>query len=162
MPIVDWVFAGVLGLSMLLGLWRGLVREVISAVSWMAAFVVAQWFAPEVAQWLPMSGASEVIRYAAGFVVVFIAVVFTGGVIAFVAGKMVSAVGLGLADRFLGAGFGLVRGAMVLLVATMLVGMTPLRSSDGWAVAGGPRIAGNVLQGIKPVLPAEFGKYLPS
>jgi membrane protein required for colicin V production len=147
---------------MLLGLWRGLVREVISVLSWIAAFVLAQWFAPDAAQWLPMSGASELIRYAAGFVVVFIAMVFTGGVVAFVAGKLVSAVGLGLVDRMLGAGFGLVRGAILLMVASLLLGMTPMRAAEWWTSATGPRIANTVLQALRPALPVEFGKYLPS
>ena len=50
----------------MLGAWRGLVYEVVSALSWVAAFVAAQWFAPDVAQKLPMSGTGEAVRYAAG------------------------------------------------------------------------------------------------
>ncbi len=39
---VDWILLAVLGLSMLLGLWRGLVQEVLSLAGWVAAFFVAQ------------------------------------------------------------------------------------------------------------------------
>ena len=55
MPTLDWIFLGVLLTSLLLGAWRGLVYEVLSVVSWLAAFVLAQWFAPDVAQRLPMA-----------------------------------------------------------------------------------------------------------
>jgi membrane protein required for colicin V production len=161
MPIVDWIFLAVLLLSLLVGAWRGLVFEVLSVLSWAAAFVAAQWFAPQVASHLPMSGAGESIRYAASFVLVFIAAIFAGGLLAFLFKKLMASVGLGPADRMLGAGFGLVRGALLLLAVTVVVGMTPLQTSEWWREATGPHIAGSVLKGLKPVLPQDFGKYLP-
>src|SRR4051812_27818141 len=101
MAALDWVFAAVLAASMLLGAWRGLVYEVLSAASWIAAFIAAQWLAPEAAALLPMGKASEAIRHAAGFAVVFIAVVFAGGLVAWLVKKMVDAVGLRPVDRVL-------------------------------------------------------------
>ena len=91
MQTLDWIFLGVLGFSMVVGLWRGLVFEVLSVANWMAAFVLAQWFAPDAAQHLPMAGATEVVRYAAGFVVVFVAVLFAGGLVAALVKKLVAA-----------------------------------------------------------------------
>src|SRR5688572_8775274 len=103
MAALDWVFVAVLAVSLLVGAWRGLVYEVLSVVSWLAAFVIAQWLAPEAAAWLPLSGYAEPVRYAAGFVVVFIAVVFAGALLAWVTKKLVEAVGLRPVDRTLGA-----------------------------------------------------------
>jgi membrane protein required for colicin V production len=157
---LDWVFIAVLATSMLLGAWRGLVYELISVASWLAAFVAAQWFAPQVGHWLPMAGAGEQLRYAAGFLVVFIATVFTGGLLAFVVSKMVSAVGLGPMDRLLGACFGFVRGGILLLSAAILVGMTPAKNSALWQSSVGAHMADAALAVLKPVLPKEFGKYL--
>ena len=161
MPTLDWIFLAVLLGSMLVGAWRGLVYEVLSVLSWMAAFVLAQWFAPDAAQWLPMSGAAEALRYAAGFVLVFIASIFLGSLIAFLIKKLVAAVGLSPADRLLGAAFGVVRAAVILLAVTVVVGMTPVHSAQWWQEATGPRVATVVLSGLKPVLPQDFGKYLP-
>ena len=114
MQALDWVFVAVLAFSMVLGAWRGLVYEVLSLVSWLAAFVLAQWLAPDAAQWLPMTGATEVVRYAAGFVLVFIAAIFVGSLVAFLVKKLVTAVGLRPADRLLGAAFGIVRGMVAM------------------------------------------------
>jgi membrane protein required for colicin V production len=161
MPTLDWIFLAVLVGSLLLGAWRGLVYEVLSVLSWLAAFVLAQWLAPDVALWLPITGGSESVRYAAGFVLVFIGAVFAGGLLAFLVKKLVAAVGLRPIDRLLGAAFGLLRGVLLLLAVTVVVGMTPLHTSAVWTEATGPRIAGVVLTGLKPVLPQEFGKYLP-
>jgi membrane protein required for colicin V production len=161
MPALDWVFLGVLTFSLLLGAWRGLVFEVISVASWLAAFVLAQWFAPEVAHKLPMAGAAEPVRYAAGFVLVFIASVFAGGLVAALVKKLVSVVGLSPVDRVLGAAFGFLRGLLIALAATVVVGMTALKTTEWWQASQGAAWSSTVLKGLKPVLPEEFGKYLP-
>ncbi len=162
MPALDWIFALVLLASLVLGAWRGLVYEVLSVLSWIAAFILAQWFAPEVAQKLPMGGSAESVRYAAGFVLVFVVAVFAGGLLALLAKKLLTAVGLQPADRALGAAFGLVRGVVLLLAVTVVIGMTALQSSTWWRESVGAGIAVAALKGLKPVLPDEFGKYLPS
>ena len=162
MASLDWIFAAVMGASMLLGAWRGLVFEVLSVLSWIAAFVLAQWFAPDLAVRLPMGGAGESIRYAAGFVLVFIAAVFAGGMLAFLMAKLIASVGLRPIDRLLGAVFGALRGVVLLLAATVVVGMTPLKDSVEWRASLGAHTAQAVLAAMKPVLPQEFVKHLPS
>ena len=161
MQAVDWIFIGVLVFSLVLGAWRGLVYEVLSVLSWVVAFILAQWFAPDAAQWLPMGGAAEVIRYAAGFVLVFIAAIFVGSLVAFMLKKLISAAGLRPADRLMGAAFGLARGVILLLAITVVVGLTHLHTADLWRDAVGPQVATVALHTIKPVLPQDFGKYLP-
>src|ERR1019366_3570630 len=101
MATLDWVFLAVLALSFLLGAWRGLVYEVLSVTSWVAAFIVAQWLAPDAAALLPVDRAPEAGRYAVGFVVVFIAVVLTGGLLAWLTKRLVDSVGLRPVDRTL-------------------------------------------------------------
>lgn len=162
MPTLDWIFAAVLLLSMALGGWRGLVYEVLSLVNWVAAFFLAQWLALAVARWLPMSGASEVMRYAAGFVIVFIVAAVVGGLVVALIKKLTEAVGLRPIDRALGVAFGLARGVVLLLVATLVVSMTPLRDSVTWKESTGARVAVGVLGGLKPVLPQNMGRYLPA
>ena len=158
---VDWILLAVLGLSMLIGMWRGIVQEVLSLVGWVAAFYVSQMYAPVAAAWLPMEGSSQMLRYAAGFVVVFIAVLVATVLVSWVVKKLVSAVGLGPLDRLLGSLFGLMRGVVILLAVTVFVGMTPMRETDGWKQAQGAQWLQQFLHVLKPVLPADFGKYLP-
>ena len=161
MAILDGCLIAVLVISLLIGAWRGLIFEVLSLVSWLAAFVLAQWFAPAVGQWLPLQSSNEALRYGLGFVLVFVATIFAGSLIAFVVKKLVSAVGLQPADRMLGALFGLVRGGVIVLAVTVVVGMTPLTSATWWQESVGVRFAQATVHGLKPVLPEEFGKYLP-
>ncbi len=161
MAALDWVLLVVLMLSLLLGAWRGLVYEVLSVLSWLAAFVLAQWLAPEVGAWLPMGGAAEPVRFATGFVTVFIGVVFAGGLLAWGIKKLVEAVGLRPVDRTLGAAFGVVRGAVLVLAVAVVVNMTPLRRGQWWTESKVADVATAALKGLKPVLPERFGHYLP-
>ena len=161
MATLDWVCVCVVVVSMLLGAWRGLVVEVLSLCNWAAAFVVAQWLAPDVAMRLPMAGASGTIRYAAAFGLVFVLAVFAGSMLIWLVGKLFQAAALRPADRALGAVFGALRGVVLVLAAAVIVGMTPLKAEPWWT---GSTVAGwatATVRGLKPALPQEFGKYLP-
>ena len=161
MTFVDWTLLGILGLSFVIGAWRGLVFEVLSVFVWIAAFVLAQWFAPEVAAKLPMAGTAQSLRYAAGFVLVFVGTAFVAGLFVQLIKKMVAAVGLRPVDRTLGAIFGLLRGAILLLAIAVVMNMTALKSQADWQASQGATMLTELLTKLKPLLPQEFGKYLP-
>jgi len=157
---VDWILLGVLVFSMLLGAWRGLVYEVLSVLGWVVSFFVAQWFAPDLATRLPVQSASDPVRYAAAFVLIFIATVFAAGLLAFIFKKLVAAIGLAPVDRLLGAAFGVLRGMILLLAATVVIDMTALKTSSWWQESKGAPLLSATLQALKPVLPEKFAKYL--
>jgi membrane protein required for colicin V production len=152
----------VLAASVLLGLWRGLVYEALSVLNWLAAFVLAQWLAPRAAQFLPLSRAGESIQYAAGFVVVFIAALFAGGLLAWLTKKLVEAVGLRPVDRVLGGAFGLVRGVVAVLALAVLVHLARLQDGVWWTESVTAGVATAALRGLKPVVPERFGAYFPA
>jgi membrane protein required for colicin V production len=158
---LDWIFVAVLMGSLALGAWRGLVSEVMSVLNWLLAFVMAQWLGPDVGQRLPVAGMSDVLRFALGFVLVFVVVALVGGLLVWMVTKLVASSGLQRVDRALGAGFGVVRGVILLLAMTVVVEMTPMKSSGWWrdSTVAGLSIA--ALKGLKPVLPDTMGKYLP-
>lgn len=160
MTTLDWLLAGVLALSLLLGAWRGLVYEVLSVLGWAASFYAAQWFAPQVAMQLPLQSASAPVRYAAAFVLVFIAAVFAAGLLAFWLKKLVEAIGLRPVDRTLGAAFGVLRGLILLLAATVVMDLTALKSSPWWQESQGAQTLTAALAGLKPLLPEPFARYL--
>ena len=160
MTTVDWVFLAVLIFSMLLGAWRGLVYEVLSVLGWAASFYAAQYFAPVVAGWLPLQASSETVRYAAAFVLVFVAAVFIAGLLAFLLKKLIESIGLRPVDRTMGAAFGLVRGVILLLAAAVVIDMTALEKSVWWQESKGAPVLNATLKGLKPMLPEQFAKYL--
>ncbi|HEX2546215.1 MAG TPA: CvpA family protein [Ramlibacter sp.] len=162
MATLDWVVLAVLAASVLLGLLRGLVYEVLSVLNWLAAFVLAQWLAADAARYMPLSRAGEAIQYAAGFVVVFIAALMLGGLLAWLAKKLVEAVGLRPVDRALGGIFGLVRGTVAVLAFAVVVHLTALKGGVWWTESVTAGVATAALRGLKPVVPERFGAYLPA
>ena len=160
MAVVDLAFLGVLVVSLLIGAWRGLVYEVLSVLGWALSFYLAQWFAPDVAALLPLQSAAEPVRYAAAFVLIFIAAVFAAGLLAVLIKKLVEAVGLRPVDRTLGAAFGVVRGVILLLAVTVVINMTAFKSAPWWQESKGAEVSTAALKGLKPLLPEQFAKYL--
>ena len=108
-----------------------------------------------------MAGATETIQYAAGFVVVFIIAMFAGSLVTWLISRLFQVAGLRPADRVLGAIFGALRGVVLMLVAAVLVGMTPMQHDAWWTQSVAGQWASATVKGLKPVLPHEFGRYLP-
>jgi membrane protein required for colicin V production len=159
--LTDWVLLAALLASMLVGLWRGLVYEVLSLAGWVVAFVVAQWLAVDVVVWLPMvQAAPESVQYAVAFVLVFVATIFAAGFLSWLIKRLVETAGLRPVDRTLGALFGLARGVVLLLALTVVLQLTGVSRDAWWANAQGPVWLQVLLTGLKPLLPQSFVDYL--
>jgi membrane protein required for colicin V production len=156
----DYAVLGVIGLSLLLGVFRGLVKELISLVGWVAAAVIASMFASQLSEWVPPGVGNQVLRVAIAFVIVFLAVVVTAALLGWALSMLIKAAGMGLADRILGAMFGLFRGVLIVLVAVMLAGLTMLPQDPIWkqAVLSGPLETAVVA--VKPLLPRELAQRI--
>jgi membrane protein required for colicin V production len=109
-----------------------------------------------------MQSSGETLRYAAAFVLVFIASVFVAGLLSALMKKLISAVGLRPVDRILGAVFGIFRGLILLLALSVVVHMTALQESDWWVESQGGPMLMTLLKGLRPMLPEKFGAYLPN
>ncbi len=157
---LDWICAALLLASLLLGAWRGLVFELMSIAGWVVAFLAARWSATVVGDWLPMGESPEPLRYAAGFVLVFIAVAFLCGMLASLARHAAKALGVRPVDRVFGAVFGVLRGVLVLVVLAALVLMTPMRDEPWWRESLSASWLEMTLLWLHPLLPESFGKYL--
>ncbi len=84
--------------------------------------MLAQWFAPEVAAHITLGDMSDAVRFVVAFALVFILAAFAGGLVASLVKKLVEAVGMRPVDRSMGALFGLLRGLVLLLAFTVVVG----------------------------------------
>lgn len=162
LSIIDWLLLGVLCASMLVGLWRGLVYEVLSLAGWVAAFFLAQWLATDVIAWIPfVQGAAASVQYAVAFVAVFVAVLFASAFISWLIKKLIESVGLRPVDRALGGVFGLARGLVLLLTLTVVFQLTGLSRNNGWKSAKGPVLLDMTIQGLKPLMPESIVRFLP-
>ena len=157
----DYVVATVVLASVLLGLWRGVVGEVIALTAWVLAFFAARWWGAEIAH-IFFSGliSDPGLRIVAGWVAVFVAVLVLMGLLRLAVRGMLKALGLGLSDRLLGVFFGLARGVLVVLVLVALGGMTALPKEKWWRDAYfAPPLETAVLASF-PWLPPEVSKRI--
>ena len=160
MTVIDIAVLAIVGISVLLGVIRGLVREVLALVAWVGAFLAANLLTPEIAKLAPQAMASEEIRLLVSFVGVFIVVLIGLSVLAILASKLVRIAGLGVADHVVGGVFGVARGLLVVMILVLLAGLTTLPRQPVWrdGILSGPleTFAGH----IKAWLPADLSKRI--
>ena len=118
---VDWAIIAVLGLSILLSLWRGFVREAVSLAGWIAAFVIANMFVGEMAAFLQQWIANVTGRYVAAYALLFAGMLMVAGIAGKLSAQVVKVTGLTLLDRLLGTVFGFVRGIIIVLVVVYVL-----------------------------------------
>ncbi len=156
----DYAVLAVIAASALLGLWRGVVSEILALAAWVAGFLAARAWAESLGRHLAGLVAEPALRYALGFVLVM-----AGVLVVFALGRLLMklllrAVGLGLLDRLLGAGFGVVRGLLIVFVAVLLAGMTALPKAVWWREAELAPPVETAAIAVRPWLPTEMAKRI--
>ncbi len=157
---VDIVMLAVLALSVIVGLVRGFVFEVLSLVGWVAAWFAAQWFAPVVAPYVPAGTPGSALNIGVAFAVVFIAALIVWALAARLIRLLIQATPLSVPDRGLGALFGALRGVVLLLAVAAVVGLTPAVRSPAWLQSRGAGALAVLLDGLMPLLPPEVATHL--
>lgn len=160
MTAFDYAVLTILLASVLLGLWRGVVSELLALAAWVVAFLVAREMAAQVAGWLGAYVTEPGLRLAAAYVLVFVGVLIVFAVARMLVSLMLKAVGLGLLDRLLGGAFGVLRGGVVVLVAVLVAGMTPLPKTEWWRNAVLAPPLETAVIAAKPWLPADAAKRI--
>lgn len=132
MAWADLAVLAIIGVSAVLSLFRGFVREAIALAGWIAGLWFAFNFLHVGAEWFVRWVDSPEIRLVLGFVVLLAAVLVVAGVVARLAGGLVDVTGLGGTDRVLGMIFGAGRGAVVVAVLVLLAGFTDFTGEPWW------------------------------
>jgi membrane protein required for colicin V production len=149
----DYVVLAVLALSALMGVWRGIVGEVLALAAWVVGFLAARQWAAPVGQLFPVDTG---LRFVFGFVAVLVSVLLIFALGRWLLRLLLKAAGLGVLDRVLGAGFGVLRGVLVVLVAVLLAGLTTLPKAAWWQEAALAPPFETAAIACKPWLPAAM------
>ncbi len=160
MTIFDYLLLFILAASIVISTLRGLVKEILSLVSWVVAFVVANMYGAQLAPMLPSMIPGEVVRLIVAFVALFIGVRLLMGLLMMAVDALIKSSGLGLADRGLGGLFGLARGVVIVLAAVIVAGMTELPKQDFWTQAMFSPLAETGVRTVKPFLPGSLSRHV--
>jgi len=157
----DFVVLAILAVSGLLGLLRGLLKEVLSLMAFALAFVAAIWWGPTVYGWLEAYIETAMLRMGVSYAAVFIVVLLAVGLVNMTLAALIRTTGLTPADHGLGAIFGLARGLLIVLVLVALGGYTPLPQEPWWQNAMFSHSATEAVRHIKLWLPPSLATWLP-
>lgn len=160
MTLFDYLTLFVLVASVIISTTRGVVREVLSLASWVAAFMVANLYGETLAQLLPDVVPGALTRLIVAFVVLFIGTRLLMGLLMLMCESLVKASGLSFLDRSLGSVFGFARGLLVVLVTVILCGMTGIPQQPFWKDAMLSPYAESAARSVKPFLPDEFARHV--
>ena len=158
---VDYFILVVLLVSALVGISRGLFKEVLALASWFVAAWVAYHYTNYLStEWLSTFHMDELVSLGVSFLILFILVLIVCGLLGGVIQKIILSAGLNVTDRFLGLVFGLVRGGLVVVIMATLAALTPITQTVAWQKAI-TRPAVDMATGlIKGWLPADWAKQL--
>lgn len=156
----DYVVLAIIGISVLLSIMRGFVREVLALISWVAAFMAAKLYAAELMPMLPEAIPNEALKMLAAFLILFLATLLLCSLLAIALSQIFKKAGLGWFDRGFGAVFGALRGILVVGILVLLAGFTALPKDPMWrnAMFAAPLEA--MVVALLPWMPTDIAKHV--
>lgn len=160
MTIFDYLVLFVMLCSVIISTMRGLLKEVLSLLSWIVAFFVANAYGAGLAALLPEVIPGSTLRLIVGFVVLFIGARLLMALLMLAVDAVINASGLKLVDRGLGSLFGLGRGVVIVLAAAFLCGMTAIPQQRFWTDALLSPLVESVARTVQPFLPGDIVQHV--
>ncbi|HET6433904.1 CvpA family protein [Dyella sp.] len=157
---IDYFIAGVLAVSVLIGLWRGLVAELLSLAIWIGSIWVAWAFGPSVAAYFEHSIHTPALRLVTGYGICLAAVLIVGALLNAMFRRLVAGAGLSGPDRGLGMLFGFARGVLLVALMVFLLGFTAVTREPWWRQSMLLPHFQTVAIAVGQHLPASTARYL--
>ena len=121
MSWLDWTILAIVAVSTLVSLKRGFVKEALSLLAWVAAFLIATTLSARLSLLLTDYITNDAFRYAASYVILFAATLMLGSLLNWLLAQVIKVTGLSGADRMLGTAFGFARGLVLVLVLVFVM-----------------------------------------
>lgn len=160
MTWIDYCIAALALISVLVGVLRGFTREVLSLLTWVLAFTLAALFGGRAAALLESRIADAALREAVACGLVFFAALLVGAVLTHVAVQAVRDSRFSASDRTLGAGVGVLRAAIVLVLFVLVAGRLGATQDRWWQQSViVPRFVG-IAHGAETLIPQRWLNFL--
>ena len=127
---MDYVIIAVIGLSVITGLFRGFIKELIALGVWILAIWLAFNYSSALDPWLQPYVHDKTARTVVSFVAILLATIIVGGLFNALLSFILHRAGLSGTDRLLGMGFGFVRGVFIVALLMLVVKMTSIPHQD--------------------------------
>lgn len=152
---VDYVILATIFLSILTGLFRGFVKEIVALLTWglglYASFLYAEKFEVLFTQHIN----DKTLRLVAAFVLILIIILMIGAIVSKILSTIMHKTGLSGPDKILGTFFGFIRGVLSVALIIIAVNMADIPSINN--VTNDSKLYSK----FSPLV-AEINKRLPS
>lgn len=160
MTLFDYIVLTIVGLSIILSVMRGLVKEVLSIFAWFAAFYVGRTYTDQILPLIPLDVPTESLRVLAAFLVLFVATLLLSTLLAIAISAIFKKIGLGWLNRVLGAVFGTFRGVLIVCILVFLAGLTEVPKDARWKNAMFSAPIEALVISLLPWLPEGITKHV--
>ena len=157
---VDYTILAIIGLSALISVVRGFLREALSLFGWVLAFWLSVTFTDDVAALFEGQVSVPSVRHSLAVAAIFVTVLLATGIVIYVVGLIVDKTGLSGTDRMLGVVFGIGRGAVIVAILVLLAGFTPLPQDPWWKQSTFLPHFEQLATQIRALLPPEISQLL--
>lgn len=160
MTSFDYAVLTIIGFSVILSVMRGLLREVLAILGWVAAFYVAKTYTNQLLPMMPVDIPTEPLRVLAAFLVLFLATLLVASLLAIALSAIFKKIGLGWLNRLLGAVFGVARGLLIVCVLVFLAGLTNIPKDARWRNAMFSTPFEALVANMLPWIPVSIAKHV--
>ncbi|OGV77394.1 MAG: colicin V production protein [Methylotenera sp. RIFCSPLOWO2_02_FULL_45_14] len=160
MTSFDYAVLTIIGLSIIFSVMRGMVREMLAILGWVAAFYVGRTYTDQILPMMPVDIPTESLRVLAAFLVLFLATLLLTSLLGIALSAIIRKVGLGWLNRLLGAMFGVIRGLLIVCVLVFLAGLTSVPQDARWRNAMFSAPIEALVISILPWIPENIAKHV--
>ena len=153
----DLVIVGLIALSILIGIIRGFIKELISLITWVVAITLAAMFTSSLATFMTFTH-HEMVRMITAFLLIFVGTIFMGALVNFAIGSIVRKTPFSVPDRILGSLFGFLRGLVFITLLVLLGGLTSFPETTWWKHSPAIKQFQVAALWVKEQLPAEHAE----
>jgi membrane protein required for colicin V production len=160
MTSFDYAVLLIMGISIMVSMMRGAVRELLAFGSWILAFYAAKTYATQLIPILPQELPTEQLRILAAFVIIFLGVLLVASLLTIALSSLIKKIGLNWFNRFIGAFFGFARGLLIVCVLVFMAGLTNFPKDTRWTNAMFSSPLEALVKAMLPVVPQTVAKYV--
>lgn len=128
---IDITLIVIVGLSTLLGLFRGFFREVAALIILILAFLISHYVGSTYLVSY-VSGSSQAVLLALGYLCVFLLVLIIGHFIIELINRFIEETPFSFLNALFGGVFGFLRGTVIVLVILFFIGFTAFSREESW------------------------------
>ena len=160
MTSFDYTVLLIIGISIVVSMMRGAVRELLAIAGWVAAIYVAKIYAIQLMPLLPTDIPTEPLRVLASNLILFFGVLLISSLLTIALSSLIKKIGLNWLNRGVGAFFGLARGLLIVCVLIFLAGLTNLPKDTRWTNAMFSSPLEALVKTALPLLPQAVAKHV--